>query len=164
MNRYGKLEEDAPPQYSEVCALSAPYSPAAGPPVAAPPPLTQGAPSPMAAAPPRGFVNQGYTGAAPPMVDQPRVVNIQAPVIPEHEAPDHLAMAILTITCCVPFGIVSWMKSLECRQARMRGDRATAVQKSREAMKFSLIGLICGSAIIVGVIALRVALAMQGRI
>jgi len=155
MDKYGKLEEDAPPQYSDVCAPPAPYPPAAGPPVVAPPPPMQGAPSPMAAAPPGGYVIQGYPGAAPPVVGQPQVVYVQAPMIPEHEAPDHLVMAILvTICCCLPLGIVGILKASECRSARMRGDRANAVQYSREAKKFSLIGLGCGIAIIVGVIAL----------
>jgi len=147
-NKYGRLEEDAPPQYSDV-AGGPQYPAQAAPPIVAP-----GAP--VYPAPPGGYVIAGNPGAVPPpVVGQPQVVYVQAPIISENEAPDHLVMAILvTICCCLPLGIVAILKASECRSARMRGDRDNALQYSREAKKFSMIGLGCGIAIIVVVLAI----------
>lgn len=145
-NKYGRLEEDAPPQYSDIAGV--PQYPPAAPPVVAP-----GAP--VYPAPPGGYVIPGHPGAQQPIVGQPQVVYVQAPVITEQEAPDHLVMAILvTICCCLPLGIVAILKASECRSARMRGDRENALMYGREAKKFSLIGLGCGIAIIVIVLAI----------
>jgi len=151
MDKYGKLEEEAPPpQYSDIAGPPAqqPYTPAA------PPVVHPGAP--VYPAPPGGYIIAGNAGGAPPpVVGQPQVVYVQAPIIPEHEAPDHLVMAILvTICCCLPLGIVAIIKSTECRSARLRGDRENALLNGRDAKKFSLIGLGCGIAIIVFVLAL----------
>ena len=144
-NKYGRLEEDAPPQYSDVAGT--PAYPAA-PPVVAP-----GAP--VYPAPASGYVIPGQPGGPPPVVGQPQVIYVQAPVISENEAPDHLVMAILvTICCCLPLGIVAILKSTECRSARMRGDRDNALFYGREAKKFSMIGLGCGIALIVIIMAI----------
>jgi hypothetical protein len=164
MEKYGKLEEDAPPQYSDIAGGAPPpqYPPQQYPPQyppAAAPVVAPGAP--VYQAPPGGYVIQGNPNVQP-VAGQPQVIYVQAPVIPDHEAPDHLVMAILvTICCCLPLGIVGILKSTECRNARMRGDRENAVRYGREAKKFSLIGLGCGIAMIVVIVAIyAVVLAM----
>ena len=135
MNNYGKIEENAPPNIAE----GAQYPPAQYQPAAAPPGANM-----YPAAPPVGQY-AGYQG----------IIYVQSPVIPEQEAPDHLAMAILvTICCCLPFGIVAILKANECRNARNRGDRENALQYGREAKKFSLVGLGCGIGIIVVILAI----------
>ena len=58
-------------------------------------------------------------------------------------------MAILvTMCCCKPLGIVTIVKATECRSARMRGDRDNALLYGRQAKKFAMIGLGCGTALI----------------
>ena len=152
MDEYRKLEKNAPPQYSYVCAPPVPYPSAAGPPVTEPPPPIH--PSLITAALPEGYINHGFPGASPPVVSQPQVVYVQNPMIPKHEAPDHLVMAILvTICCCFSLGIIGILRALDSRSARMKGDRANALKYSREANKFSFIGLLFGIALIVVVIA-----------
>jgi hypothetical protein len=82
---------------------------------------------------------------------------VPRPVIPDHEAPDYLVQAIMvTVCCCLPFGIVAILRSTECRSARMRGDRESAVRNGKEAKKFSLIGLGCGIVVIVAIVAIQV--------
>jgi len=137
MEKYKTLKEE----YSEVTGgpPAAPVAPAK--PVAA-------AVIPMYATPPGGY---GH-----PVVGQPQgggpIWCVPPPVIPDHEAPDYLAQAILvTIFCCLPFGIVGLVKSTDCRYARLRGDRESAVRNSKEAKKFSTIGLGCGIVIIIAV-------------
>jgi len=138
-NKYKALEEH-PPSYNE----------SVGQPSTLPPP-TYPVPSANPPAVVTGIPNPGMT----PVVGQPQIIYVQAPVIPEEEAPDHLVMAILvTVCCCLPLGIVAILKSTECRSARMVGDRNRAQLNSREAKKFALIGLACGIAIIVGTLAL----------
>ena len=142
-----------------------PYPPTAGPPVAASPPPMQGDPSLMVAAPP-GYIDYsspGYPEASPPVVNQPQVVYVHAPIIPENEAPDHLVMAILvTICCCFSLGIIGILRALDSRSARMKGDQANALKYSREANKFSFIGLLFGIALIVVIIAVYTSLKAFG--
>ena len=86
-----------------------------------------------------------------PYVGQSQIPYVQAtPIIPDHEAPDHLVMAILvTFCCCLPLGIVAILKSKECQSARLMGDREKALRNGREAKKYSLIGIGCGIVILV---------------
>ena len=84
------------------------------------------------------------------VVGQPRVAYVQTPVISQHEAPDHLGLALcVTLCCCFLLGIVALLQASECRSARMRGDREDAVRYGKQAMKFSIIGIIVGIKLIV---------------
>ena len=78
-----------------------------------------------------------------PVAGQPQpMLRFQDPVVQNHEVVDHLAMAIMvTICCCLPFGIVGIIKSSECRKARRQGDQRKAFRYGWEAYKFSMIGL-----------------------
>ena len=80
------------------------------------------------------YAVKGHPGAQQPIAAQPQIVYVQGPeVISEKEAPDHLIMSILvTIFCCLPFGIAGMLKASDCRNARMRGDR-----KKRAAVRSS---------------------------
>merc|ERR1712136_417582 len=112
-NKYKALEEH-PPSYNE----------SVGQPSTLPLPTY-----PLPSANPPVVVTDIPNPGMTPVVGQPQIIYVQAPVIPEEEAPDHLVMAILvTVCCCLPLG--------------------------REAKKFALIGLACGIAIIVGTLAL----------
>ena len=149
-NKYGKLEEDWPPNYSDIAGGGP-----ACPPAAAAPPVTVHTGAPVHPAPPGWYAIQPKPGTHPgaqPVVDQPRViyVHVQAPVISEQEAPDHLAMAIwVTICCSIPFGVLAILRAMESRKARMRGDRVNAVFNAEKAKKFSMIGLVKGMVMIV---------------
>jgi len=140
-NKYDKFSDDQPPPYNAVHP---------------PPQQYQTAPQVVAGpAPPGGYIIHGNQAVPTVITGQPQVVYMTAPQIPEHEAPDHLVMAILvTVCCCLPLGIIAVIKSTECRSARARGDRANAIENSRQAKKFSLIGLGVGIGIIVLVLAL----------
>ena len=55
-----------------------------------------------------------YQQATTPPVEvaQPKIVYVAPTPIPPHEAPDHMAMAIIaTICCCLPIGIVAIVKA-----------------------------------------------------
>ena len=151
VNKYGRLEEEgAPPQYSDVVGGQQPPSQAATPVVA------PGAPV---------YVITRNPGAGPPpVVGQPQVITLQpqGPIIPDNEAPDHLAMAILVASfCCVPLGIIAIWSAMECRSARRRGDGDNALQSSRDAKKYSMAGLGCGGVLLAILIAYNVAIRMS---
>ena len=137
-----------------------PGQPGGNPPVIVEPPVIYGQrpdisenEAPVYPAPTSDNVIPGQPGGTLPVVVQPKVIHIQAPVIPEYEAPDHLGTAILvTICCCLPFGIVAIVKATKCRSARMRGDRENARLYSLQAKKYAKLGLSIG--IVLFVIAL----------
>ena len=81
-----RIEEGVPPLYSDVPGTPASRTalPVAGPNVLVNP------------APPSGCVIPGQPGGTPPVVVQPKVIYLQAPVIQEYEAPDHLGMAVFS--------------------------------------------------------------------
>ena len=109
------------------------------------------------------YAVKGHPGAQQPIAAQPQIVYVQGPeVISEKEAPDHLIMSILvTIFCCLPFGIAGMLKASDCRNARMRGDRENALLYGRAAKKYAMIGLGIGIVLIIVVLALfSVALAL----
>lgn len=99
---------------------SIPSMPQAGP--AVPPPCTPVQPQPMYAA----------GGTAPQ----------QSPVVPPKS---WLVESILvTLFCCLPFGIVGIIKAAETNSAISRGDYAAAEASSRDAGKWTKIGFWVG--------------------
>ena len=105
--------------------------------------------------------NAGDDQPTPPtVVQQPQGVHfLSEPPIPENEAPDHLFNAILvticlvtTLPCCLPWGILAIRKSRECRAARLRGDRHTALVQGGEAKRYIGIPVKCVIIIVVCVI------------
>lgn len=58
---------------------------------------------------------------------------------------NHLIEAILvTIFCCLPFGIVAIIYAAKVEGAFYAGDEDEALRLSQNARKWSIIGLICG--------------------
>lgn len=94
-----------------------------GPPLGPPQP-------PLGGQPPGGFGQPGYGGR------------------PYEPPPDnYLVWAILvTILCCVPFGIVSIVKSAEVNSKWHAGDRYGAQQSAEAAKKWATWGLYAGLA------------------
>jgi len=82
--------------------------------------------------------------------EQPQIPHVEStPVIPDHEAPDHLLMAILATIVCLPLGIVAILRSKKCRSAKLKGDREHALLHGSQAKRFSMIGFGCAAAIII---------------
>ena len=155
----GRIEEGVPPRYSDVSSSPA-YPPAYSdvPSTSAyPPALPVVAPGvPVNPAPASGYIIPGRPRGTPPVIVQPQVVRVQAPVIPEYEAPDHLGMAVfVTICCCWPLGLVAILKATKCRSARMRGDRDNALLYGNQAKKFATLGLRIGIFITVVTLAIQ---------
>ena len=65
---------------------------------------------------------------------------------PRHYPPkNHLVEAILvTLFCCLPFGIVGIINAARVENAFYSGDEMEAERLSREALKWSKIGLFVG--------------------
>ena len=82
--------------------------------------------------------------------EQPQIPHVEStPVIPDHEAPDHLLMAILATIVCLPLGIVAILKSKKCRSAKLKGDREDALLYGNQVQGFSIIGFTCAAIIII---------------
>ena len=63
---------------------------------------------------------------------------------------NHLVEAILvTLFCCLPFGIVGIINAARVENAFYSGDETEAERLSREALKWSKIGLFAGIGILV---------------
>ena len=63
---------------------------------------------------------------------------------------NHLVEAILvTLFCCLPFGIVGIVNAARVESAFYSGDEMEAERLSREALKWSKIGLFAGIGILV---------------
>ena len=98
-------------------------------------------------------------GAAPVPPQQPQQPNY-APQQPNYAPqqpvpPTHLVGAILvTLFCCLPFGIVAIIKAANTSSAISQGNYEQAAQSSAEAMKWIKWSIICGViyTIIVGAI------------
>lgn len=59
--------------------------------------------------------------------------------------PTYLVQAILvTLCCCLPFGIVSIVQAAQVSSLYQAGDYNGAMVKSESAKKWSLVGFICG--------------------
>ena len=63
---------------------------------------------------------------------------------------NHLVEAILvTLFCCLPFGIVGIINAARVENAFYSGDETEAERLSREALKWSKIGLFAGIGVLV---------------
>ncbi len=61
---------------------------------------------------------------------------------------NHLALALIsTACCCLPFGIVSLVKSLEVNKFYLAGNYAAAVEASNDARKWAIISIAVGFAV-----------------
>lgn len=61
---------------------------------------------------------------------------------------NHLALAIIsTACCCLPFRIVSLVKSLEVNKLYGAGNYAAAVKASNDARKWAIISIAVGAAV-----------------
>ena len=58
--------------------------------------------------------------------------------------PNYLVMAIISILCCLPFGIASIIFSTQVNSKWHMGDQAGALDASKKAKMFGLIGIIGG--------------------
>ncbi len=94
---------------------------------------------------PIGYYNQQATvrsGGAPP--------------------PNYLVQSILvTLCCCLPFGIVAIVMSAQVNGKYQQGDYAGAVAKSEAAKKWCWAGFICG--LIIGIINIGIRIAAESR-
>lgn len=77
----------------------------------------------------------------------PRAYNSYAYSLPPN---DHLIWAVLiTIFCCLPFGIVAIVKSSDVERLWHMGMREEAIAKSRSVKKWCWAGFACGAAHVV---------------
>lgn len=78
--------------------------------------------------------------AAPTPLSQ----NYQQPSVPPCP-PTYLALSIIvTVLCCLPFGIVGIIKSSNVSKEYAAGNYAEAKDASKQAKTWSIIGLCCG--------------------
>ena len=70
--------------------------------------------------------------------------------------PNHLAMAILvTVFCCMPFGIIAIIHACKTDAAAARGDVLQAVSHSNSAQNWSLFGIVIGFIFIISQLAIN---------
>ncbi|HEX2121974.1 MAG TPA: CD225/dispanin family protein [Thermoanaerobaculia bacterium] len=95
--------------------------------------LAVGAPPPPPVSP-----QQSYTPPPP----QPRFNTGGAPDV---QVPNYLVQAILvTLCCCLPFGIVSIVYAVQVNSKLAAGDVVGAQMASKNAKTWALVGFICG--------------------
>src|SRR5829696_2585069 len=84
---------------------------------------------------------------APP---QPEMQTSYAPQSSQPDVPNYLVPAILTtVFCCLPFGIVSIVYAAQVNGKVAAGDRAGALESSRNARMWALISFVTGLVLIV---------------
>ena len=85
---------------------------------------------------------------APP---QPEMQTSYAPQSSQPDVPNYLVPAILTtVFCCLPFGIVSIVYAAQVNGKVAAGDRAGALESSRNARMWAWISFGSGLVLIVG--------------
>jgi hypothetical protein len=64
------------------------------------------------------------------------------------EPSNHLALSIIvTVLCCLPFGIVGIINATKVNSYYMMGNYAAAEKASKDAKKWSMIGIICSAVV-----------------
>lgn len=77
--------------------------------------------------------------------------------------PNNLVLAILTtLFCCLPLGIAGIIFATQVNSKLAAGDTAGAMEASRKAKKFSMIGIIIGIVVYVIAIILSIVLGVLG--
>ena len=85
-----------------------------------------------------------------PPPPQPETQTQYSAQSPQQDVPNYLVQAILTrIFCCLPFGIVSIVYAAQVNGKVAAGDRAGALQSSRNARMWAWISF--GSGLVLGV-------------
>jgi hypothetical protein len=73
------------------------------------------------------------------------LANVVASVAPGQSVPNYLVHAILvTVFCCLPFGIVSIVYAAQVNSKLAGGDYTGAVDSSGKAKTWALVGFLCG--------------------
>jgi hypothetical protein len=120
----------------------------------------QGQPAaPMAPAPPNAPPGQPPPGqlAAP---GQPKPYYRPQPMAPRQTVPNYLVQSILvTLFCCLPFGIVSIVYAAQVNSKLAAGDYAGALDASQKAKTWSMWSFIIGLVFGVGYFVLMIMMA-----
>src|SRR4051812_25644598 len=144
--RQGMASWLAASQVPEVYGQQGQAAPQAAP---APPYAPPGQPSPGPYAPPAG---------AP--YGQPGAYYGQQQPVPGQTVPNYLVQSILvTLFCCLPFGIVSIVYAAQVNTKLAAGDYAGALDASQKAKTWSMWSLIIGLVFTVGYFILMVVMA-----
>ena len=103
----------------------------------------------------RKIETPGMDVPPPPQPDmqtpQPEMQTSYAPQSSQPSVPNYLVQAILTtIFCCLPFGIVSIVYAAQVNGKVAAGDRAGALESSRNAKMWAWISFGAGLVVIVG--------------
>ncbi len=110
------------------------------------------------------------TPPPPPQAPVPPVPQYQAPIAqaytqpPPQQIPNYLVQAILvTVFCCLPFGIASIVFAAQVNGKVAAGDIQGALQSSKQAKTFAWVAFGCG-ALVMGGYAIFMVLVMAGAI
>lgn len=91
----------------------------------------------------RSVGQNGQDTQAPPQANQSQIAQAYATIS------NHLALSIIAIFLCLPFGIAGLVQSLKVDQFIKLGDFESAKMFSEKAKTYSMIGLIVGGILIV---------------
>ncbi len=92
---------------------------------------------------------------------QPMPPNNQMPPNCDMNIPDYLVWSILELVCCcLPFGIVSLIYSVQANNAKKMGNFTVAHENAEKAKKFLIWGVVLGAVVNIAVIAIQVLAAL----
>mgnify|MGYP004711430277 CR=1 FL=1 len=97
-------------------------------------------------------VSENPTVSSEPAAPAPAQAPASAPAARQDKpCPENylLYSILVTLFCCLPFGIVGIIKSAQVSSKYQAGDYDGALQSSKDAKKWSLIALLCGLAWII---------------